>query len=78
MTVTVKSPEALGVPVITPAELTDRPAGRPVAVQVRVATLEVSVALRLSGVMAVPAMPDWSAGAVTDDRVGDGPGRNRP
>ena len=27
---------------------------------------EVSVAVRLSGLMAVPAMPDWPAGAVTD------------
>ena len=54
------------MPVMAPAELMDRPAGKPVAVQVMLAAPEVSVAVRLSGLMAVPAMPDWPAGAVTD------------
>ena len=50
-------PPVVGVPLITPAEEMTMPVGRPVADQVSpavVATLEVSVAVAVIGVMRVP------------------------
>jgi hypothetical protein len=51
------------VPVEEPME---SPAGRWVALYVRVAVLEESVALTPSGLMAAPDTLDWSPGPVTD------------
>jgi hypothetical protein len=64
---TEKTPDAVGVPVMVPVdELIERPAGRPVADQVSVAPLSVSVAELASGVIAVPVSPDWFPGLVTE------------
>ena len=53
--VTEKAPAVVGVPLMTPVEeLMDRPVGRPEALQVSVATDEVSVAVAVTGLMAVP------------------------
>ena len=53
--VTEKAPAVVGVPLMTPVEeLMDRPVGRPEALQVSVATDEVSVAVAVMGEMAVP------------------------
>ena len=55
VTVTEQAHAVVGVPLMTPvAEAMERPTGRPVAVQVRVATEDVSVAAALTLVMAVP------------------------
>ena len=56
----------VGVPVMAPVELLiDRPAGRPVADQVKVAPDWVSVAVVVSGVIAVPETLDWLPGLAT-------------
>jgi len=66
VTVTAKDPAEVGVPEIVPVdELIDRPAGRPVADQVRVAPDWESVAESVTGVMAVPETSDWLPGPVT-------------
>ena len=63
---TEAEPAAVGVPVMVPVdELMDRPAGRPVAVQVMVTPLSVSVALLATGVMAEPVTEVWLAGLAT-------------
>ena len=56
----------VGVPVMVPVEaLMDRPAGRPVADQVKVWPDWVSDALLVTAVMAVPETLAWAASAVT-------------
>ena len=65
--VTEALPGVVGVPVTAPvAALIDRPAGRPVADQVRVAPDWVSEALFESEVMAEPVTEDWAPGFVTE------------
>ena len=55
VTVTAQAHAVVGVPLMTPvAEAIDRPAGRPVAVQARVAVDEESVAVAVMEAMAVP------------------------
>ncbi len=57
----------VGVPVMVPvAELTDRPAGRPLADQVKLAPAWVSVALLARAVMAVPETLARVPGLATD------------
>ena len=65
VTVTVEVPRVDGVPVIAPAVLIERPAGRPDAVQVSVALAAVSVAVGVTVEMAVPVTFERLAGAVT-------------
>ena len=58
---TVEEPPFVGVPVIVPVvELIDRPAGSPVADQVKVAPGWVSVAESVTPVMAVPDTLVWA------------------
>ena len=60
---TEAEPGVVGVPVIVPVEeLIDRPAGSPVADQVMVAAVSVSVALEVSGVIAEPVVLIWLPG----------------
>ena len=64
--VTEAEPGVVGVPLTTPVEaLIDRPAGRPEAVQVRVAVDEVSVAAGVKAEMAEPVVLDLVPGLVT-------------
>ena len=66
VTVTLEDPATVGVPVMAPvALLSVSPVGSPVADQVRVAPVWVSVALLASVVMALPAALDWAPGLVT-------------
>jgi hypothetical protein len=68
VTVTVATPAVVGVPLIVPVEgLMERPAGSPVADQVRTGVGEVweSVAEGVSGVTARPVPPDCAAMALT-------------
>jgi len=63
---TEAEPGVVGVPVIVPLEaLIDRPAGSPVADQVIVTPISVSVALDVSGVMAEPVVLVWLPGLAT-------------
>ena len=56
----------VGVPEMTPPELTDRPGGAPDRDQpVMVAVDEESVAVTVTLVMAVPAVDVWPAGVLT-------------
>ena len=64
--VTLEVPEVVGVPVMAPvAPLSVSPVGRPVADQVRVAPVWVSVASKESVVIAVPLGELWAPGLVT-------------
>ena len=64
--VTEQAHAVVGVPVTAPVEaLIDRPVGRPVAVQPSVATEDVSVAVGVKVVMAVPDTFDLAPGLVT-------------
>jgi hypothetical protein len=66
VTVTEQAHPVVGVPVIDPVEaLMDRPAGRPVADQVKVEPDWVSVAELVSAVMAEPDTLDWVDWALT-------------
>jgi hypothetical protein len=59
-------PAVLGVPLITPDELTANPGGRvPPLEYDSVAVDEVSLALALTGAMAVPDTLDWVPGFVS-------------
>ncbi len=71
VTVTVEDPAVLGVPEMRPAELMDRPAGRPVAVKVRDLPA-VSLAVSWSET-AVLTLPDWLPGLVTETVSEAGP-----
>ena len=63
---TEAEPGVVGVPVIVPVEeLIDRPAGSPVADQVIVTPISVSVALEVSGVIAEPVVLVWLPGLAT-------------
>ena len=71
VTVTDELPWAVGVPEITPVPaLIDRPAGRPLAVQVYGAVPPVALSCTLTG---LPTVPDWLPGLLT--LTGLGPGR---
>src|SRR5947207_8371297 len=50
---------------MSPEELTDSPAGRPVAAKVSVSPAAESVAWSCTPVMAVPTVPVWLPGFVT-------------
>ena len=52
--VTAQAHAVVGVPLITPADEMTMPTGRPVADQVKVAVVDVSVAVAVIGVMRVP------------------------
>src|SRR5258708_22027482 len=64
VTVTELVAAVVGVPVIRPEELMDRPAGRPVAEKVRVWPEAESLALTCK-LTAVPTVPDWLPGLLT-------------
>jgi hypothetical protein len=64
LTVVVDEPAVVGVPVISPDELMDRPAGRPVAEYVSVWPEAESVAL-ICLLTAVPTVEAWLPGLVT-------------
>src|SRR5215472_8532687 len=64
VTVTENVPAALGVPVIRPEELIDRPVGRPLAVKVSVWPEAESLAL-ICRLTAVPVVPVLLPGLVT-------------
>ena len=55
----------VGVPVMSPAELMDRPVGRPRADQVMVVPADESVAVLARAVMAEPDGLDWLPGLAT-------------
>ena len=66
VTVTEETPGVVGVPVMDPVEeLIDRPAGRPEALQVRVAPDWESVAALVKVEMAEPEALDLAPGLVT-------------
>jgi hypothetical protein len=65
VTVTEQAQAVVGVPLISPLVEMVRPAGRPVAPNVRVAPDWVSVAAICKAVMAVPEVLDWAPGLVT-------------
>src|SRR5215831_17438879 len=64
VTVTLEVPAVVGVPVISPEEEIDSPAGRPVAVKVSVCPDAESVAL-ICTLTAVPTVEVWVPGLVT-------------
>src|SRR5215469_16810805 len=64
VTVTLEVAAVVGVPEISPEELIDRPAGRPLAVKVSVWPDAESLAL-ICRLTAVPTVPDWLPGLVT-------------
>jgi hypothetical protein len=66
VTVTEQAQAVVGVPVMEPEEEMDRPAGRPVADQVRVAPDWESEPLSCNAVMAAPETFAWVPGLVTD------------
>ena len=64
--VTEQAHAVVGVPVMAPPdEAIDRPAGRPVALQVSVAVDDESVAVGVNDVMAAPETLDLVPGLVT-------------
>src|SRR4051812_40176222 len=65
VTVTLDVPAVVGVPEMTPLDaLSDRPAGSPVAVQVYGAVPPEALSVNDT---AVPTVPDWLPGLVTDN-----------
>src|ERR1700689_4653342 len=67
LTTTEFEPAVVGVPETVPVpELMERPAGSPVADQVRVAPDWLSVAELVSGVMALPEPLAWLPGLATE------------
>ena len=70
MSSTEYTPPALGVPVMAPvAALMLSPAGRPVALQVKLAPAWELVAVVPRGAMGVPDTADWGPGLATDTEL---------
>jgi hypothetical protein len=65
VTVTEQAQAVVGVPLMRPLDEMVRPAGRPVALKVRVAPDWESVAAICRLLMAVPETLDWVPGLVT-------------